>query len=140
MELFKASATYIVPLTMTRSMGHWNLACVREPSTSPPWPWALPAYVLTYPFSVIFLITEFSESETYSELSAGLNTIEHGMSNCALEPGPSTYPCTPVPAKVVTFPDVSIFRITLLPASATYMLPFASHAAFAGAPNWALVL
>src|SRR4029077_6519923 len=71
--------------------------------------------------------------------SAGLNTIPQGCVNRATVGPPSTRPVAPLPANIVTFPEVSIFRITLLPYSTTYIFPKLSVAVLMGPLNWALV-
>src|SRR5262249_54056733 len=53
-------------------------------------------------------------------------------------PVPSAKPASPSPASVVTFPLGSIFRIRLLPVSATKTLPLASTATPRGPSNSAV--
>ena len=49
-----------------------------------------------------------------------------GLENCATPADPSKNPPFPSPANVVTFADISILRILLLPASLTYKLSIES--------------
>ena len=113
-------------------------------------PLAPPASVETTPPAVILRMAWLPLSATYTLPGLSAATAVGALNKAPVpemfDPVPLVDPAAPAapvpglfPAKVVTTPPVAILRITLLPVSATKMLPEGSIVMPLGLRNWAPV-
>ena len=125
--LFSLSATYTLPeISTVKPYGPLKVAAIPCPSVLPDVIHD-PAKVLTNPPGVILriLLPPVSATYTFPESSTA---IPDGALNLAKMPCPSAMPEAVEPANVLTNPPAVIFRISLFPTSATYILPDLSTA------------